>query len=269
MRTLLLFSALSVSGCAVDAQWCMPTTAIPYGPNMPGITQFSCNSISRVSADIENYPSNSYVNTGLTTTLVRGMSYPITMGFTIDALISPHMNLRIWIDFNHDGQLDDAGETLLSVDHVAGPTHAGQITIPANAMTGPTRMRVTAKMCSHGGHTVPTPCDYPVDPLGYHGEIEDYTVNIADAVGIEEQALLSRLALVPEADEVSFLFTLLVPGEVRLELLDAAGRVLHAGSTVSMHQGDHRARLPFKAAQGAYFGRIWLNGEPYTIRMAR
>lgn len=249
--------------------WCEPSTAVPYGPNMPGITQFGCNTINRTSADIENYPNNSYVLTGLGTTLARGATYPITMGFTIDAPISPHMNLRIWIDFNHDGQLDDVGETLLSVDHTAGPTYSGPISIPASAPLGATRMRVTAKMCSHGGHSLPTPCDFPADPLGYHGEIEDYTVTIAAAVGIEEQAAPTRFALIPGADAVTFLLELEAASRARLELIDATGRVLEGSAELHVSQGEHRVTLPMPAQHGLLLGRLWLDGQAYTRRLVR
>lgn len=93
-------------------QYCIPQTALPYAPSMPGLTLVQLNTIVRPSQDLEHYPDNNYTNTGLSTTLVKGESYPVTLGFTIDAGISPHMNLRLWVDLNHDGQLDDPGETL-------------------------------------------------------------------------------------------------------------------------------------------------------------
>lgn len=233
---------------------------------MPGITFFSCNTITRSSADIENYPGNSYVSTGLSTTLQRGASYPVTLGFTIDQPISPHMNLRIWIDMNQDGQLDDPGETLLSVDHHAGPTYAGTITVPMGGTTGSTRMRVTAKMCSHGGHILPTPCDFPVDPLGYHGEIEDYTVLITDAVGVEERNLVSRFMAVPDGASASVLFALSSAAPVRLELLDAHGRLLEATAPAELNQGEHRLRMALPAERGLYLARLWVDGVPHALR---
>lgn len=44
---------------------------------MPGLTQFTCNTIDRTSTDIENYPNNSYVNTGLSATFEKGMTYDV------------------------------------------------------------------------------------------------------------------------------------------------------------------------------------------------
>ena len=242
---LLLVSTSVLLGSSGRAQWCVPTTAIPYAASMPGIVHFTCNTIDRTSADIENFPFNSYVNTGLGTTLVKGLTYPVEIGFTLDAAIAPHMNLRVWIDLNHDGQLDDPGETLLSVDHNAGPTYAGTITVPATAMSGATRLRVTAKMCSHGGHILPTPCDMPQDPLGYHGEIEDYDVTLTDEVGIDEAGgSIGGAVLVPMPFESGseLVLNMLAPSPVDLEVLDAAGRVI-SSERVLLVTGSQRIPL--------------------------
>ncbi len=263
----MFLSSLLLAGLApADAQWCVPPTAIPYGPGMPGIIQFTCASVDRTSADIEDYPNNSYVHTGLGLTLQRGASYPATIGFTIDALISPHMNLRVWIDLNHDGELEDAGEALLSVDHAAGPVYNGQITIPTNATLGATRMRVTAKMCSHGGHTLPTPCDLPPDLLGYHGEIEDYDVTLVDVVGIAETELLSALRLHTSDGVATVQFSLQRPASVGLEIMDITGRTLQHTTARSLAQGAHRLQLPFDTPSGVHFARLWVDGVPTTVR---
>jgi len=269
MTRTFLSVAWVFTAAAINAQWCVPTTAIPYAASMPGITHFACNTIDRTSTDIENYPNNSYVSTGLTTELEKGATYAVTIGFTIDNIISPHMNLRIWIDMNHDGQLDDVGETLLSVDHLAGPVYTGQITIPNTAMTGPTRMRVTAKMCSHGGHTLPSPCDLPADPFGYHGELEDYTADIVDAVGIPEIDVVTGLSASATELNTTFHFSLLEAGDVRLEVLDARGRLLLSNTAMGNTQGEQVIVMPALAEQGVYIGRLWLNGRPHAVRFFR
>jgi hypothetical protein len=175
---------MSVQG-NVHAQWCVPNTIIPYAASMPGITHVVVGTIDRTSADLEHYPNNSYVNTGLSTDLVMGSTYTISITHTIDGSICPDMNLRVWVDYNLDYSFDDAGETAVSVNHHAPGTYTGTFTVPLNATAGISRMRITAKMSDIGGHTLPTPCDFPnPDPLGYHGEDEDYTVNLISATGI-------------------------------------------------------------------------------------
>lgn len=186
---LLLWLTILLKTNPASGQWCSVTTAIPYGTEMPGITNFKCNTIDRSSLSIENYPSNSYVLATQTTTLYRGVTYMATITHTRDSVFFPaaHENLRVWIDFNQDGQLDDPGETVLSLQDRSYGTDSMQFTIPLSATLGLTRMRVTAKMAADGGHTDPTPCDNPPDPFQYHGEIEDYSITIADsATGIHD-----------------------------------------------------------------------------------
>lgn len=245
------------------AQYCVPTSAIPYAATMPGITHVVLNTIDRTSGDLEHYPNNNYTLTGLSTDLVKGQSYTMTIAFTIDAQICPHMNLRVWIDLNEDGQLDDPGETLLSMDHQVN-SYTGTITIPASTPTGTTRMRVTAKMCSHGGHTLPTPCDQPHDILGYHGEIEDYTVNIVDAVGIQEPAAPAiadlRVAPDPVSDAAFITYTLNGPGPLRIDVLDAAGRMVATlDDEAAPVVGEHRTLLDAHA--------LGLKGGLYLVRL--
>lgn len=263
-----LLSAILFTGAA-RAQWCVPTTAIPYAATMPGITHVVINTIDRTSADIENYPNNSYVNTGLSTTLVLGATYPVQISFTLDAPIAPHMNVRIWIDLNHDGQLDDPGETLVSADHQAGPTFTAALTVPTTAMTGPTRMRVTAKMCSHGGHILPTPCDMPADPLGYHGELEDYDVTITNDVGIGAPTI-SRftLGLAPVPTDAGSMVEVgtALPGPAVLRVMDAAGREV---ASVRCALGTGLERMPFARfgalAPGSYVLSLEQNGQARSL----
>ena len=48
---------------------------------------------------------------------------------------------RVWIDFDQNGTLDDAGEMVYESTVGVGP-FSGTITIPGTATTGETRMRV-------------------------------------------------------------------------------------------------------------------------------
>src|SRR6185295_10830948 len=173
MKTTFTFLAMlliSLSSFRSSAQWCTPVVQ-PYGPTTPGITNFSMNDINRSSEAIEN-PDDGYVLTGLSTTLHRGQTYTISITHTVDAYICPDMNLRVWIDFNINGTLNDAGETVLTLDHHTAGMYTATFTVPATASVGTTRLRATAKMSNLGGHTPPTPCNFPFDPLGYHGEVE-------------------------------------------------------------------------------------------------
>ncbi|MEO8211080.1 MAG: hypothetical protein ABI840_11025, partial [bacterium] len=76
-KSLLLL--LIITSHIAQAQWCVPTTALPYNSNMPGITHVALNTINRFSTDLENYPNNSYVLTGMSTELTPGQTYNFTI----------------------------------------------------------------------------------------------------------------------------------------------------------------------------------------------
>ncbi len=82
---------------------------------------------------------------------------------------------RIWIDLNHDGDFSDAGETVFEgikpkpANGSPSATLNGNLTIPASALDGPTRMRVSMKRNSFA---------MPCETLPF-GEVEDYSVNIS------------------------------------------------------------------------------------------
>lgn len=102
--------------------------------------------------------------TSSTVSLAPGSGYSVTL--------TPHTTSqrnfwRIWIDFNMDGDFEDSGEQVFTVNNKKG-TATGTIAIPATA-SGSTRMRITEKT---GGS--PTSCE-----VFTNGEVEDYTVGFA------------------------------------------------------------------------------------------
>lgn len=105
-------------------------------------------------------------------TLEKGANYPMTINSSVH-WVDEAMNYKVWIDFNHNGIFEN-NENVLSVSNpntgfgLIEDIASGVITIPANAQSGPTRMRVTM-----AADEQPTPC-------GNHdkGEVNDFTVNI-------------------------------------------------------------------------------------------
>ncbi len=75
---------------------------------------------------------------------------------------------KVWIDFNQDGTFD-SNEEVVSGSSSSSGNLSYTFTIPTDALSGNTRMRVSMKWGS-----TPTSCE----AFGY-GEVEDYTVNIS------------------------------------------------------------------------------------------
>ncbi|WP_338811956.1 GEVED domain-containing protein [Bernardetia sp. Wsw4-3y2] len=108
--------------------------------------------------------------TNLSTTLAKGSSYTIT--------INPAWASRtyseaydVWVDYNQDGDFDDAGEAVYTLSRTTSTQVSGSFTVPSSALGGATRMRVSMKYNANS-----TPCE-----TFSYGEVEDYTVVINSA----------------------------------------------------------------------------------------
>jgi uncharacterized repeat protein (TIGR02543 family) len=133
------------------------------------ISRVQLNGGNQVSGRVgyEDYTASNF------TTLNKGATYPIQVTGTNPNPDSYTDYVKVWVDFNQDGDFTDAGEELdlgnfnYTGDHV----FSGNLAIPAGALNGTTRMRVILLW-----NAAPTSC-----VISNFGEIEDYTVTIATA----------------------------------------------------------------------------------------
>jgi PKD repeat protein len=120
-----------------------------------------------VVANLNNSSGASgYTNfTALSANLTKGASASVTLtaGYAGSAY---REYFRIFIDYNHDGDFADTGETVFSKN--AKTSVSGSFTVPTSALTGATRMRITMKYGSYASS-----CG-----TFTYGEVEDYTANI-------------------------------------------------------------------------------------------
>lgn len=89
----------------------------------------------------------------------------------------------VWIDYNQDGDFNDAGEQVWTQSATSNTPVSGNFTVPSGALSGNTTMRVSMKY-----NGIPTACE----SFSY-GEVEDYTVNITTGTP-EECTIPSSLA---------------------------------------------------------------------------
>ncbi len=124
--------------------------------------------------------------TSLSTTVARGSANGITIApFRRLSLFSPH-SYYVYIDYNQDGDFDDAGEFVYSKAQrlfTFRPV-SGTITIPATATLGVTRMRVVLKA---GYFAKSSSCGWFIN-----GQVHDYSVNITAAGGVKIQKLIEE-----------------------------------------------------------------------------
>ncbi|GAB4154152.1 MAG: hypothetical protein Tsb0033_01740 [Winogradskyella sp.] len=142
-----------------------------------------CNSNGNSTVDeyISNVTLNGVSNnSGVGTTGVgysdfTSVSIDLDIGNTYPFSITPfwtntiyNEGYGIWIDFNQDGDFDDTGEEVFTQVPSQDDPVLGNISMPMDALFGPTRMRISLKY-----EGIPTSCE-----TFDFGEVEDYTVNI-------------------------------------------------------------------------------------------
>lgn len=106
-------------------------------------------------------------------------------------------NVRAFIDFNQDGDFNDANEnTLIGLSSNTNPTTiANSIVVPLTAVLGQTRMRIVA-----------TDNDTSNDPCwsGTYANVEDYTVNIVPAPSCVPPSALNAANITANSAELSW-----------------------------------------------------------------
>nr|WP_321221218.1 M14 family zinc carboxypeptidase [uncultured Psychroserpens sp.] len=126
--------------------------------------------ISRVQlADIDNVSgAQNYSDfTDVSTVLRKGTAHTITITPTWPGTVYNEA-YSVWIDYNKDGDFEDAGEQVVTIAPTNTATVDGSFTVPVTALDTKTRMRVSMKW-----NDIPDPCE-----AFQYGEVEDYTVII-------------------------------------------------------------------------------------------
>lgn len=134
------------------------------------ISNFTYNTINNNSSSTAGYENFSAIAT--TVYLFPGSTLPFSATITSPIITD---EVLVYIDFNHDGDFDDAGETVFtSAQPLNGSTVTGNITIPplsSSVLAGRTRMRVRLHDALNGPNA--GPCGSST-----WGQVEDYTVDI-------------------------------------------------------------------------------------------
>jgi hypothetical protein len=233
---------------------------VPYSSEQPGITSFKLSTINRTSVAVESF-SSVVVTTGDSTMLVRGQSYTVTIMDSKDATNFPttRNNIRVWIDYNKNFSYDDAGETVLTQDYHTPGTYTGTFTVPLTAPLGNTMLRATVKMSSDAGHTDPTSCDNPADPIGYHGEMEDYAVKIVSPTAVSEMTFVDPAVSIfpnPASGMITISANAVPFDQTTIDLFDIAGKLVanvYRGPGRSSYDFDINA---FTSQTGIYFIKV-------------
>lgn len=161
-------------------QYCMPT--FQYGADSNMISNVTFGSINH-SSPVQSGNAQIYENfTSMSTDLQPGSNYNISVTGPSSTFPS---DVVLFIDFNQNGNFDDAGESFyIGRLEAANPANAftinNTITIPATAANGSTRMRVlkNTNVQAYSNPAAPNSIISACDSGLRAGQTEDYTVNI-------------------------------------------------------------------------------------------
>jgi len=133
--------------------------------NDMGIGRVICGTIDNTSSvGVTGY--NNFTNIA-STNLYMGQKYYLTLERPTNFNT---LKVKVWIDWNNDGDLDDPGEEVAGGTNFSGLSWTDSFLVPPTADLGATMMRISATYGS-----------YPNTPCGPHqfGEVEDYRVFVS------------------------------------------------------------------------------------------
>jgi len=143
-----------------------------------GISKVSFNEIDNSTTVGEKGHAN---YTHLVANVEPGKAYPITVS---RSSTGQAMNRKVWIDWNIDGDFDDADELVASESGASTLSFTDSVRTPPTARKGNTVMRISTNLASLNN----TAC-------GPHmfGEFEDYTIKVGDDITPPKMTLFGKL----------------------------------------------------------------------------
>jgi len=234
-------------------EYCASTGNMDYGTSM---TLVDFAGINRVSGKTQPYTN--YTATDSATVTVSN-SYDLTVNLNTDGNYAIYS--KAWIDWNNDADFDDAGEEydLGQTQNVTnGPTSLSplSIAVPANAVVGKTRMRVS---CLY--NSPPTSCMSGVD-----GEVEDYTI-IVEPNGLSIKEIpAEQVRIYPNPTAGKFSLDL---GknykEISIEITDVSGKLVYSQKGTN----SQLIHLLLDDAAGVYLVKVHADDEIGTFKVVK
>lgn len=166
-------SLLTSNGCGTITVGVDTDTVVVVNPSPVYCTSNGANSLAYISKVELNTLSNTSSSDGgygdytaLSTSLNISSAYTLTLSPGYASTVA-NVYWRAWIDWNQDGDFDDVDELVYAPSGTSKVIVSGTFSVPASALTGNTRMRVSMK----AGTAAPTSCE-----AFKYGEVEDYTI---------------------------------------------------------------------------------------------
>ncbi len=209
---------------------------------------FSEEWIEQVEIDTISFTSGLAGYTDFTSNIIH-----VIAGEQVDITLTPGFSTnanqeywRVWIDYNMDGDFEDANELVFDAGSVSSSPVSGSFTVDTDA-SGSTRMRISMKKSES-----PNACE-----IFSHGEVEDYTVQINTTTDVHKNEL-TDLIIYPNPAES----TITIQGIQSKSMIEIYNI---SGSVVTKQMVCSNTELNISSLQnGIYVVRI-INGEHIYI----
>jgi len=189
-----------------------------------GTTLVQFNTINNPSTGASAYSDY----TAISTTLVRGTAYNLTVNVNTDGNFKEET--IVWIDWNRDCVFNTTDEQYLlgeNTNVTNSPTSLSplSITVPNTASEGSMIMRVSSAyiggLQGGGTTTLPESCD-----TGFIGEVEDYTIIVTAGAATDDIANFDYFNLSPNPNNGNFSIALKSDNvnDITVKVFDIIGR---------------------------------------------
>lgn len=182
------------------------------------IARVACNDLDHSSGNDGGYGNHT------------DQSCTLIIGGTQNLLLQPGYSTfaysewwSVWLDLDQDGSFSDA-ERLYESSVGMNTTANVQLVVPADAVPGNTRMRVSMKYGSNAG----SPCGSYAN-----GETEDYCVDLVVGIGMEERSASTASVFPNPASDRLHVNGLRTGGTKEVRLIDALGRTVSSQRTTT------------------------------------
>ena len=174
----------------------------------------------------------------------------------------------VWIDYNHNNSFTDPGELVANISSSSIGYNAISFTVPANAMLGTTRMRVTMQYGS-----APLPCG-----VYARGETEDYTVIIATPLTgkggsrLQSETQQSDFKIFPNpvSSIATISFDAMSNENISISIMDATGRIIKNIANENIRAGKNEIDIDVSDMKcGIYFCKIFSSQKMETMRLIK
>jgi len=235
--------------------YCYPVSPICNGTDF--ITNVSFNTLLNASNcdTLNQYSGYSFYPSIITTTAIKGgLIYALSVTTNNSNIISA------WIDYNRNNIYEATEWYQIATTSVVNVANTISITVPGNAIPGPTGMRIRSRGTGNPNGAADACIDF------FSGESEDYEILILDSItGVNSLSQLSNIKIYPKLSSgIITVNTGTIVKGAQIMVIDVAGKEVEmVNLNANLTQNIDLSAL----CDGIYFVRINTASEVFTSKI--